>query len=98
MEESGILLKYEKAYWPPDFCAEERLEASKTRALSLADVLVVFIILAVGILAAVLTISLEIAFKMFIRSRNVVPIHPMDAKMSSDEGLDKRTISLMDHL
>ena len=98
MEESGILLNYQKTYWPPDVCAEERLEASKTRALSMADVLAVFIILSVGILAAALTISLEIALKMFIRSRNVVPVQEMETKMSSDKGLDKRTVSLMDRL
>ena len=95
MEESGILLNYQRKYWPPDVCAEERLEASKTRALSLADVLVVFIILAVGILAAIVTISLEICLKMF---RNVVPVDSMDTKMNPEKGVNKRTISLMDRL
>ena len=98
MEESGILLNYQRIYWPRDVCAEKRLEASKTRALSLADVLIVFIILAVGILAAAVTISLEISLKKIIRGRNIASVQAFDAKKNPDRGLDKRATSLMDRL
>ena len=83
MEQCGILLKYQRLYWPPDVCAEKRMQASKTRALTLTDVLIVFIIFGVGIATATITILLEIISKTIIQKRNAAHSSLHGAKGSS---------------
>ncbi len=65
MQQSGLLKRYEEMYWPPDECQQRRIEESKTRALTVNDVLVVFIILIVGFAVALLVLLVENTIQRF---------------------------------
>ncbi len=60
MQQSGLLKRYEEMYWPPDECQQRRIEESKTRALTLNDILIVFIILISGVSAACMVLIIEL--------------------------------------
>ena len=92
MEESGILLRYEKTYWPPDKCREKRLQASKTRALTVTDVLLVFIILGLGITTATLSLAVEIYFKTFVHNRHIMPVNLFNDQRSAVRSPGKKRI------
>ena len=59
MAETGILDKLEKKFPVEDPCAEKEEEAMKAHALSIDEVAAVFVILAVGIAAALLALVAE---------------------------------------
>ena len=68
MEESGLLLYWEKKYFPPTKCdhQEKENQTPASRAMTIYDVAAAFIILGVGILLSTLCCMVEIYCNKYV--------------------------------